>query len=214
MSKPTLPGMPEAAMYCFNSGVLYAIASSACTRSKHAEPESAAGMQDSLVAIAFAAMTLESFIMEFAVMAAHDAKIYGHKEMLLVHSLLEAIETARGNVQSKFNLAKLALSGSEFVKGALPFQDFDLLIGLRNAIVHLKPEKLSDAAHKLVEKLAARKLIAEHVVGTSWISQIALPSVAKWACDVVVDMVESVHKSVPHTTTITTLRQDKFARVK
>src|SRR5439155_18734314 len=52
---------------------------------------------------------------------------------------LQEIEESRGSLSLKYLIASQTLSGATFDKGSNPYQDFAILINLRNDLMHLKP---------------------------------------------------------------------------
>ena len=95
-----------------------------------------------LASVIFSAMSTEAFINELqqlAVDAACDSAEPGWVKVL--GEVLEEAEDARVSIEFKYHIAKLVLSGQAFDKGSQPFQDFALLVSLRNHVVHAKPEE-------------------------------------------------------------------------
>ena len=183
----------------FNSGVLFKTAVTAFERLNTSPSEKDAGHNDALVAILFSAAALEAFIMELAILADTDAKLLGHKSFESVAAILDEAESSRGSIRLKFLLASFVLGGEAYDKGSHPFQDFDTLFSLRDTIVHMKPEKITGDPHKILQRLEANGLCenAEPGVTESWISRVSTRAVARWACNVVVAMEESLKESLP-----------------
>jgi hypothetical protein len=124
-------------LYMFSSGVLFQVARTAYDRMSSAASDREGKQNDALVALLFSAATLESLVMELALLAG----IIGEEPPLSsAAAIITEAEKAHGSAQLKFLLAKLALTGETYDKGAPPYQDFALLFDIRNAIVHLKPE--------------------------------------------------------------------------
>jgi hypothetical protein len=106
-------------------------------------------------------------------------------------------------------LALGTLGGHVYDKGAQPFQDFKLLIDLRNAIVHNKPrdtflftpdgEFMRVEPPPIVKRLEGKNILAEFEGPNceSWIDLISTQAVARWACNTSVEMVKSVMHAVP-----------------
>lgn len=49
---------------------------------------------------------------------------------------LNAMEQARERIQDKYHAARKILTGQGFHRDRAPFQDFDMLVNLRNDLVH------------------------------------------------------------------------------
>lgn len=187
--------------YFMNSGVLYLMAKRAYERTKSAPSETAPNQDDALTALLFSAATLEAFIMELA----HHAEVgvrLSNKNPSPVSTLarvLDEAESSRGSVRLKYLMAKAILSGKSYDIGSMPYQDFELLFTIRDAIVHHKPEKITQEPHKIVKALATRKLCEREKphVKSSWLSKITTRAVARWACNVVRDMVASIGEHFP-----------------
>jgi hypothetical protein len=139
---------------------------------------------DSLIAIVVAATAAEAFINELSYYLqllgdtrAHWAPI--GSILLACANVIDEVEVARGPLQEKYLAASSALSGTAFDKGTSAFQDFEILIKLRNAIVHLKP---GDAAGlKWTDVLATRDLALPASTHLHWFDRLLIPANAAWA---------------------------------
>ena len=181
------------------SGCLYLLATKAYERIPADAAETAPRQLDTLVSILFSAAALEAYVMELQRHAAGAAQHISQAEYLQgLADVLDEAERSRGSVQLKFMLAKRLLPGQPFDKGAQPYQDFDLLFQLRNAIVHLKPQDATTEPHRLVVQLAARKLCerSEPRVLQSWLDLIETRAVARWACNIVPAMVNALSEGL------------------
>jgi hypothetical protein len=189
-----------AGAYFLNAGVLYNIAKGAYERTKSAETDTTRGQNDAAVALLFSAATLEAFIMELALHAESGADLCPQPSPLLFLShVLKETEASRGSIRLKYLLAKSILSGQSYDQGSKPYQDFNLLFNIRDAIVHLKPEQIKPRTHKIVAALSSMKLCSHEDpnVQASWLHQITTRAVAQWACNVVRDMVNSIRDCIP-----------------
>lgn len=194
-----------------NAGTLFAVAEAAYMRTNEAPSDRAPSQLDALVSIAFSAASLEAFINEAIELAAQP-----HSPILPPNppavgkfaALGQEVEKSRGTIQLKFLLARVIFAGEPYDKGAQPYQDFELLMNLRNELVHLKPvDKLEDDAETgisvkpapVIERLRSKNILAEFGSDTqaSWISRISTRAVARWACSVTVAMVQSVLEILP-----------------
>jgi len=126
-----------------NAGSLYLLAWDACQRLKPVEDQLADSHRDALVAVLFSAATLEAFVSDFSFMARTLGGVHSIPALKSVAALLDEAEDGHASVRLKYLLAKFLVTGEPYNKGAAPFQDFDLLIRLRDAIVHLKTEEFS-----------------------------------------------------------------------
>jgi hypothetical protein len=217
--KGSKESIPMNGGYFFNSGILFKIAVSAYERTKSALSDSTDGQNDALVAILFSAAALEASIMDLALIAAGDSQIFGRTDLQALADILDETESSRGSIRLKFLLAKSILSGKPYEKGSLPYQDFDTLFTLRDAIIHMKPEKITGEPHKIIQRLQAKNLCEPqdpHLTG-SWLGQVSTRAVARWACNVVVDMVQSLHGYLRGDGTVTpsisSFMSSRFTRV-
>jgi len=85
-------------------------------------------------------MSAEAFINEIpqlAAEAAGDSTEPGWVKAM--GEIVGAAEESHAPIESKYHLASLVLTGHVFDKGVQPFQDFKILVDLRNLVVHTKP---------------------------------------------------------------------------
>lgn len=166
---------------------------------------------DAIVAILLAAASAEAFINEFAEILEMDKSDLGHRQLLpplraCADALVE-VEDARGSLSLKYLIASQILSGSMFDKGSNPYQDFAVLIKLRNDLMHLKPQDTfvhsvgSTAVQvpKYIEALQQRGLARtpSPKVGISWFNRLQTAEMAKWACDTAHAIILAVLAMVP-----------------
>lgn len=186
--------------YFLNSGVLYRMARNAYERTESAESNTTPTQDDALTAILFSAATLEAFIMELALHAEFGASLCPQPSPVpLLAGILEETEASHGSVRLKYLLGKAILSGQPYDKGRKPYCDFNLLFKIRDAIIHLKPEQIKQEPSKIVAALSSMGLCERDDPNTqsSWLHQIMTRAVARWACNVVVDMVNSITDCFP-----------------
>jgi len=105
-------------------------------------------------------------------------------------------------------MAHWIICGVPFDQGKRPYQDFDFLIDLRNALTHLKPDKLdSEKTRKLLSRLKSSNLIPDSLVPSYdpnipeqravWVHYISTAKVAKWACNTTASMIQEFWKNAP-----------------
>jgi len=164
---------------------------------------------DALVAIIFAALSLEAFINELGTLA-KDAKDNGNNESFL-NSLIDAIDESRienqkdKTTRAKFLNASNALS-QKFDVGKRPYQDFADLFRLRDCLVHLKPEDrlevdLDDdwiySGRKLIDRLRSKNILLDSTEVKSLPLLVSTAKAAKWACDIAAEMVIAILDKIP-----------------
>lgn len=178
-----------------HSGHLYSLAAKAYERCLQARKEGKAREDDAITAVVLAAASLEGFINDLVLLSAF---VDEPPNLVILSKDWEDFEKL--SIQAKYLLIALML-GRPLEKGINPYQDFQLLIQLRNALVHLKAAEILFEQGKLrwretgiLKKLAAKKLTCEAEAPSwyqlsSWYSQVSTAEIAAWACDTTVAMV-------------------------
>jgi hypothetical protein len=165
-----------------------------------------------LTAVVFAAASLEALVNEVTDLAQLELQAGGGDNLLqaFVDAASEA-EESRVPVSLKFIISSIVLTGRSYSRGEQPFQDFALLMNLRNAIMHLRPTSFSkvreDDAHldvqldanSVLAQLEARRLIKLPSINatTDLLSQASGPKVAQWAVNAAADMAQSFLSMFP-----------------
>jgi hypothetical protein len=171
------------------------------------------GCEEALVSIVVAAISLEAFINEFGGIAALLATLEGAPGWVTtLAEVLDEAENNRASITSKFQLAMLVISGRPFNRSAAPFQDFDLLVRLRNEIVHLKPYETVEETQEgdlitseptIIKRLAGTGALgthplldeavsAGHAVSSNWIDRVSTKAMSRWACNAVAGIVKGL----------------------
>ena len=199
-----------------NSGCLFGIAKQAYERAKAAAKHDRSFEQrEPLIAIVFAAAAAEGFINEMRELALQCCGVppwagVGPEpdQVENLGSLLSEVEGAGGTTKLKFLVGKLALSGRPFDKGANPYQDFAMLLDLRNSLVHLKFDRIEypqinevRVQHPdVINKLRSKNILAEFEDEQSlpsWVVLVSTPAVARWACNAIAAIVKDLVGSIP-----------------
>ena len=162
---------------------------------------------DALAAVVMSVIAAEAFINEFPETIRWAQSSHGNPlvtpAMAKCADVLEESVRLRDGITKKYQAAALALSGSRFNAGREPFQDFRLLVDIRNEIVHLKPA-WSEGVHqgrKLTVVLEKRNLTAKSSL--PWINKLEDTRVATWACETVRAMILAVLAFTPDGTDFT-----------
>lgn len=89
-------------------------------------------------------------------------------------------------------------------RGAQPYQDFDLLVAVRNTLVHYRPEVHPEGGdpgtlQSLRRRLAAKRLVPPHSSEEirSIFGDVANHNVAEWALEAALGMIVSVARLLP-----------------
>lgn len=210
--------MRPVAGFTRSAGHLFGIAREACAETKGGAHDRETGRQKALISVVFSVATLEAFINELAGMAdamwKDQALFMGRPRedesrllQALSAALLEA-EQEQASTKLKYLLAHWILAGKPFNRGTFPFQDFVLLLALRNHVLHLRLESWEyDEEGKLLteERLQARLrskniqaiLETPTTVPVSWAIAFETHAAARWACNTTIGMVKSISNLVP-----------------
>jgi hypothetical protein len=164
-----------------------------------------------VVAIVFCATALEAFINECGHLARAVPTSGEQNIVASFASVMRELEERRESIAIKYHLGLLVFKGATWDEGSRPFQDFKLLIALRNELAHMKgdnwetriaaghrdPERSPAQYPKFVRELQSRNVIPKSSKSTSWLEQIASPAVAAWACRTASAMTQEFFASVP-----------------
>ena len=186
----------------FHAGVLFGIAVDSA-RNIQAQPRKG-GQKAALVSIVFSVVALEAFMNEITG-AAQDAlavaSYLNPPELSVFAHVMADAEDARSRLESKFTLAKWTLAGKNLERGAPPYQDFALLVRLRNDLVHFKANDAFDQGtsaeeiHKdLLRRFGAKHILAEDIEYSAgmWTYLIETKAVAEWSCRTAANMVREL----------------------
>jgi hypothetical protein len=146
-------------------------------------------VSDAAVAVVLAAAATEAFINEFAETVSllrENAASWDPgritPEMGAAADTIFALESLRRSVLTKYSTAAKKL-GKPLDKGGPIFQDFDRLIGLRNALMHVHPVRPSEdhAGERIADELAKRGISIELEPGVifSWYDRMQTAAVAR-----------------------------------
>jgi len=201
-----------------NAGSLFKNAVQACDGSAASPPIQA--RRDALVGIVLATISTEAFINELQNAAEAQSGAAAPGWINALGYMVAEAEKSRASIESKYQLARFILTSQPFDRGAAPFQDFALLIGVRNLIVHAKPQEAKvqrDADGELlwVELKIMCQLQASRILGVSeslrnaattigadaivsdLLAEISTHSVAKWACKAAAGIVNGLLDAIP-----------------
>lgn len=193
-----------------NSGCLFGIAKQAYERAKAATGHDRSHESNKpLISIVFAAAAGEAFMNEIGELAGQRALAPQPEEVRSLAHLLSEVEDARGSTNLKVLIAKLALAGKTFDKGLNPYQDFAILIELRNSLMHLKIDRIERVkineirVHHpgVIDKLRSKNVLAQFEndrnAVASWLIRISTPAMARWSCNATVGIVKDIVESIP-----------------
>ena len=164
-----------------------------------------------IVSIMFSVLALEAFINESGALAEMVPTANRQKIIEGFSAVMGELEDRKESLLLKYHMAFLVFSGSTWDEGTQPFQDFKLLVSLRNNIAHTKadkwetkvsqskpdPKRSLDQYPKLVKQLYQKKLIELPAVSASWLEVLTHGQVAAWACLTAKLVTEEFLKIVP-----------------
>jgi hypothetical protein len=164
---------------------------------------------DAVAVIVLATASTEAFINELAEVIAVDTA--APAALAALASAVLQIEAQHGRTQDKYLAASKAL-GAEFDQGVQPWQDFALLIRLRDALIHLKPIEQTDehgqpTIPKLIAPLEQNQMTypIESGVHADWTLRIMTDKVAVWAYDAALSILKALVQLAPQNHSVHTL---------
>jgi hypothetical protein len=175
--------------------------------------------RSSLISIILATISTEAFINELHHLAHNQSDASAAGWVNALSEILNEAEKSRASIESKYQLAKFILTGQPFDRGSSPFQQFSLLVDLRNLIVHVRPQqallkndngryvwvsppimtRLQAAGIISVDdyiKQAASQNNAEGVIADV-LAQVSTEAVAGWACITAATIVNAILDALP-----------------
>lgn len=221
---------PLASITFYSSSTLFKLARTAYQRTVGEPTERQGGQNDAIVAVIFATAATEAFINELAEIADDIVRqrrafedevqqIRGVQSGLApippfvetLATVIQQLEESKAQVQLKFDMAHFVLRGETYNHGVPPYQDFSVLIRLRNAIMHIKrgdqyefgsptrPGLVPVTMDKVMEGLRSRNILAEPPQGefSDWLDLLGTRAVAGWACNTASAIVLSVLDGFP-----------------
>jgi hypothetical protein len=158
------------------------------------------------VPVILSAVFIEAFFNELEHEATTMKSAGGDARLEVLGLLLGDLEDSHASIRLKLQLSYFALTNTYPSRGTQPFQDFDLLVRLRDALVHPKtalldykaPKKSSNAS--LLAGLASRRLIDPPADDSppDWFKEAMVPAVASWACGTAFSVAQAVIDVLPN----------------
>ncbi|HAS3609166.1 TPA: hypothetical protein I6202_003374 [Vibrio cholerae] len=187
----------------FRAITLYDIAVDARNRTKE-HPEQA------LVSLMFSFNALEAFINETVTCCKMTVGGRFAEHEKTFYSVMNDLQKNKASTQNKFEIGRLLLSGSSWNHNQKPYQDFKLLMKVRNELVHRKseihedelitgtgyPEKTLKDHPRFFTDLQSKNLFNSQDLECSWIDLIQNELFATWCCDTVLQMIQEFLHSI------------------
>jgi hypothetical protein len=197
-------------MRIFETGSLLGVALDAAKSIK--APARYGGQKPALVSIVFSVVALEAFVNELTELAL-DAKNYPSQVDPPVISAfgdcMTEAESSHASLQSKFLLGNWILSGERLDKGTQMYQDFILLVHLRNTLLHFNANPafeqstpLEEVHQELFKKFRSKNIVTEDTQGSdgTWTFLFETKAVAEWSCRTAAQMIRDFCSRVPQST--------------
>ena len=174
-------------------------------RERAAKGENAALTSDSITAIVLAAAATEAFINEFAELIGlyrQNARDWAEltRETIAAADAIFEVEFLKGSIDEKYMAASKAL-GHRFDRGAAPFQAFEQLVNLRNAIMHIKSTRAGErhSGQRITADLVQRGIAFDRpgLQTLPWFDKLQSPPAAVWACESALAIILAIEGMVP-----------------
>jgi hypothetical protein len=203
--------MGKKTTWVLDTGMLFKIA---CDSANGIQAPPRQGDQaPALVSIVFSVLTLEAFLNEMSEMMRFPLPDKPKVVSVLAEFLQDA-ERSHASLESKFALANWILSRKKFDRGIQPYQDFFLLVRVRNDLVHFKANDAFEEEYRegigseavplgtthqnLINRFSDKNILAENMRGkVSWTALVKTKAVAEWSCKTAAYMIRDFCAKVP-----------------
>jgi hypothetical protein len=179
------------------SGPLFHIAHEASENAIAAE-------HSSFVAILFSAFALEAWVNDLLDNVQCEDPYWSPPETKTLAAFADQLEGRGSSIELRIQLIAAGLTGKAMDAGRQPYQDFALLIRIRNMLVHAKPEHFeSDSSqnepHAILRKLEERGVFELERAGVVNLlhGTLTIPAVGRWAYGAAIRMVEALGEMLP-----------------
>jgi hypothetical protein len=162
------------------------------------------GHYSPLIAILFSAAALEGFVNELIEDFQYQEPLDDRIRALSV--VCGEIDERNAQLGLKIQVIATGLQGKPFDPGVQPFQDFALLMRIRNLIMHARPQvlRLGDDSEPMQQDAVIRALAARGVIDISgppvtWVTigMLCTPDVGAWAYESAVNMAKALRDMLP-----------------
>ncbi len=175
---------------------------------KKAYERSLSEESESFVSITLSAMALECYINDFTHQSSNKILSVDVKEIKDLNYVLNSLESSRASLIEKIGVIHFLLTGSSIDKGSEKHQNLVMLVGLRNELVHRKPESTGEwgieenqtfKPHKFVKFFSDHGVVELPPTDSApvWSQYINKPEVAKWAYNTVVTTIKEIVNILP-----------------
>lgn len=195
--------MPTTVTWIFDTGVFFKVACESALGIK--APPREGNQAPALISIVFSVVTLEAFLNEITEFASDDFLDIPEAVVALGEFLVDA-ERSQASLESKFAVGNWILAGKRIDRGVQPYQDFFLLMRLRNDLVHFKANDRFEEGvpqgqvhQNLINRFKGKNILAEtsDVDSRSWTQLVKTKAVAEWSCKTAGQMIVDFCNKIP-----------------
>lgn len=195
----------QAPSYIHHAWGLHHVAVEAYQRLTHVD-DLTPGRSDALVAVAFAAFSLEAFVNELAQVAKNRAQWWPLLPSDLkraavptflrrLAAILKDAEEAHTSPRFKYALIAFLCDVEQLEKGKQLYEKLELLFSVRDEVAHLKMPRIGQE-HGILDRLRKDGLCNENdPAEQTWLDQIATKALARWACNTAADVTDALGDS-------------------
>ena len=198
-----MPGMT------LQAGSLFLAAREAAHRIS-ASPRAGA-QREALISIVFAVISVEAFFNEAAELAnLMTSGVSREPEVVLTFAqFMSTAEKSRLSLEAKILMSNWIMTGKSMNRGEQPYQDFALLLKVRNELVHFRPNEIfpdsslstdaiDNSNNPVLEKLRSKQVLATGMQGIqSWTSWMETKAMAEWSCNSASNIVSDFSGKLP-----------------
>jgi hypothetical protein len=196
---------PERSPTFLNAFILFTEAAEACKRCQKAAGSNRRkpGGRQGIVSIVFSVAFADAFLNDivYCVRNPDWGVPPSNPKLVRLVDALEIAEECHAKIRDKYHFAKRILTGAPYEKGKAPFQDFSLLVEVRNWITHMRPETGPEDGKEadLAGKLESRHILSDEYRGKNphFMAAIDTPAVAQWAVLSAWNIVDDIIELLP-----------------
>ncbi len=201
------PKLTEGHGYSFTAGIVFKTALDAVRRCEATGAVANERIQstDPFVAIVFAVASYEAFLNDL-LQAANDLGSVGSVVWPILATDGDYLLNQKATAKAKTDLLHVFFTQNRCKWGVKPYQDWTLLSGLRNMLVHARPEGYVPFGEHgvgipvypdILKGLKARRILAD-VSSATWQALLQTLAAAQWSASTAVRMVKAIFAIMPN----------------
>jgi hypothetical protein len=161
-------------------------------------PPRQGGQRSALISIVFSVIALESFVNEMTEQAQNMSPTQPAEVSTFAQMMGDA-DDDHASIDFRVRLAHWIMTGKMMDRGSQPYQDFALLIWLRNDLVHTRPNKLfaygkttmEEVHGRLLNRFRDKNILADEY-SASWTHLVRTKALAEWSARTVAAVVNEI----------------------